>query len=187
VTAFVKLVRRRAVPLLALTATLAACGGADLPRGDEALQQTLTVANEPEVCSLLSDADIESVLGDVPGPSDQESFEDAVMCTWRSRADVSRTLVALTITRVAEDTYEQYLADSEQILGYVATSAQARKVEGPGRFNVWVLPDTADVDRGAYQMFVSGYMIQIVAPAAGERSALQNCQAFAALIDQRLP
>ncbi len=185
-TPFKNRMRRRAVPLLALTATLAACG-TDLPRGDEALQQTMTVANEPEVCSLLSDADIESVLGDVPGPSDRESFEDAVMCTWRSATDMSRTLVALTITRVSEDTYEQYLADSEQILGYTASPEQARKVDGPGRFNVWVLPDTADVDRGAYQMFVAGYMIQIVAPAAGERTALQNCQAFAALIDQRLP
>jgi hypothetical protein len=187
VTPFRKRLRRRALRWLALTATLAACGGADLPRGDQALQQTLTVANEPEVCSLLSDADIEGVLGDVPGPSDRESFEDAVMCTWRSAADVSRTLVALTITRATVDSYDQYLADSEQILGYAASPEQARKVDGPGRFNVWVLPDTAAVDRGAYQMFVAGYMIQIVAPAAGERTALQNCQAFAALIDQRLP
>jgi hypothetical protein len=178
--------RRRAAVLLVLAAGLAACG-TDLPRGDQALQQALTVANEPEVCSLLSDADIESVLGQTPGPPDRETFEHAVMCTWPSEADLSTSLVALTIAHVAEESYEQYLADSEQLLGYAASPEQARKVDGPGRFNVWVLPDTADVDRGAYQMFVAGYMIQIVAPAAGERTALQNCQAFATLIDQRLP
>jgi hypothetical protein len=36
-------------------------------------------------------------------------------------------------------------------------------------------------------MFVAGYMIQIVAPPAGERTALQTCAALAVLIDQRLP
>ncbi|MGD8278675.1 MAG: hypothetical protein PVH00_11640 [Gemmatimonadota bacterium] len=179
--------RCRGVPAIALVTLLAACGGADLPRGDDALQEAMTVANEPEVCSLLSDTDIEDVLGEAPGPPDREQLEDAVMCTWRSTTDVAVSLVALSITRAAEQTYEEYLAGSEQLLGYAATPEQARQVEGPGRFNVWVLPDPAAPDRGAFQMFVAGYMIQIVAPAGNGHTALENCQAFARIIDQTLP
>jgi hypothetical protein len=178
--------RRRTVPLLALATGLAACG-ADIPRGDEGLQRALTIANEPEACSLLSDSDIESVTGETPGLPDPEQLDDAVMCTWRSAADVSVTLAAITITRADEQTYEQYLEDSERLLGYAATPEEARKVDGPGRFNVWVLPDTTMPDRGAYQMFIAGYMIQVVAPAGNGHTALENCQAFGRIIDEWLP
>jgi len=160
----------------------AGCGGGDAP-ADDALQEALEAADEVNPCILLTAAEIDSITGFAPGEPEPETFEDALMCLWPRADDIDVQLVNVVITAATADTYEQYLENSESLLGYRATPAQAQLVAGPGRFAVWI----PDGDAGTFQFFVTGHMIQVVAGAAGERTALETCRALAEVIDRRLP
>lgn len=159
------------------------CGERDGPDAGDAMQEALAAADAVNPCALLTESEIRELLSAVPAEPEPGYFENATTCAWSRADDIAVPLVVIAISDVAAESYEAYLENSEELLGYRATPETAQQVEGPGRFAVW-LPAG---DRGAFQFFIDGHMVQVVAGPVGERTALEICRALAVIIDQRLP
>jgi hypothetical protein len=164
---------------LTLVAALAlGAGSCERPAGEDAMREALIAADEVNPCVLL-----EATMLAVPGEPEPETFEDAQMCLWPRTDFADSALVTVVLANTTITSYEVWLENSEQLLGYRATPEQAQLVEGPGRFAVWI----PDGESGTFQFFIDNHMVQIVAGPAAERSALEVCRAFAGIIDRRLP
>lgn len=168
---------------LGLIALLVAASCGEQDAGRDAMKEALVAADEVNPCVLLTAAEIEETTGTAPGEPEPETFEDAQMCLWPRADNFDVQLVAVVIADVNLDSYEAWLESSEDLLGHPVTPEQAQRVEGPGRFAVWI----PDADRGRFQFFIDNHMIQIEAGPAAEKSALDVCRAFAGIIDLRLP
>lgn len=171
----------RLLPVVALLPL--ACGADDRSSRYDALDETLESTYDVDPCTLLSTEDIESILAVAPGEPEFTEYEDADLCSWRPVDDFGVELVTVAVTDAIAGTYEEYLQNSEQLLGFHATPEQATKVEGPGDFAVWV----PSAEGGMFQFFVAGHMIQVVVTAADAQAAFEASQALAGLIYARLP
>ena len=114
---------------------LVACNNEDTPVSSSQSQSTTTAAvpekKSRQACSLLTEADAKSILGDAIQPG----MQTATMCQYVSAAEeLSKTgeNVSLTLHENAGSEYDKYLADTES-----STGIKPEPVTGIGQKAAW--------------------------------------------------
>ncbi|HXV62599.1 MAG TPA: hypothetical protein VEK15_18005 [Vicinamibacteria bacterium] len=126
----------RSALIAGILAIFSSCG--DVPR------ETPSEAPPPEVdvCSFLTAAEIEDVLGLAPGEP-QRGSEGIASCTWAA-PDGSGSLVQLVLRETTLGSYEDFVFEyGEEFGGENPPRDRFRPLEGPGDWSMYVADDNA--------------------------------------------
>ncbi|MGH9323340.1 MAG: DUF3558 family protein, partial [Vicinamibacteria bacterium] len=155
---------------LAFSAVVApGCGGGQAPEESATTSEaasTEEASSSLDVCTLLTPAEIQEVMGQAPG--DPQHLEEGLGgCAW-STADSSSTLVRIVLSGSSYDSYEDFVAGYQSEFGGEEPPTEYyRPIQGVGDWAMYL------ADQGALQVFQGGRMLEVATTPADEARSVE--------------